>query len=129
MATAETLLTTLVAPQYAGDSRVTLALEVAALQVDLTCFEGTSAIAQAYLAAHTLLMSDRATQAGTSGVAPVGAAISVRTGDLAVGYGTGGYAFQAAWYGDAGLMATPYGQEFIRLRGQTECAVPFWGTG
>jgi len=129
VATAETLLTTLVAPQYSGDSRVTLALEVAALEADLSCFEGTSAIAQAYLAAHILLMSDRATQSGTSGVAPIGGASMVRTGDLSVSYGSGGFAFTAAWIGDAGLMSTPYGQEFTRLRGQTACVAPFWGTG
>lgn len=71
-------------------------------QVSAKVFGDLYEAAVAYLAAHMLTMAGRSGKAG--------AVTSISEGQLSIGYQAG--------QNVSGLMATSYGQEFVRLRSQ-----------
>lgn len=111
-------LTTLkaIAPELAdaGDERLETFLELAAQRISAKVFGAKYAQAAAYLAAHLLTLSNRASEAGTAGAGPV---TSVTTGGLSVSFGQ---APTGAATADASLKTTAYGLEFLAIR--SSCA-------
>lgn len=117
--TALTDLVDFIAPNFATDTtRRDTAITMATRYLGATSAKWGAVYndAIANLAAHLLTIYDPngpfAAGAGSVGAGPV---TSIRTGDWAVSY-AGPATMGSGATGDAVLMMTPYGQEYVRLR-------------
>lgn len=122
---AKTILTTVVAVEFAADTRVDDALALAAIRIgDPECLGSTYNLATAYLAAH-ILASTGGTGVLPAGVSPAGAITSLKTGALSLGFaGSAGAA--GGSNSDAALKTTRYGLEYLALRDESDCTMPEW---
>ncbi len=121
---ATTILTTVIAVEYAADARVDNAIALAAQRMgtDATDWGDSYQHALAHLAAHTLAKADRS-KLGTGGVSAPGAVTSIKTGALAVGFAP----IAAAHSGpDRDLATTAHGVAFMAIRDENEPMLPEW---
>ncbi len=114
-------------PDVAGetDDRIDTFLTVAAVRLDAPCFGALFEQATIYLAAHLLLRNP----AGGTGGAAVGGlgggpVSSRKTGDEAISFGSPAAATGSVALGDADLLETHYGKQFLAIRDTRACAAP-----
>lgn len=100
-----------VAPELASDSRKSVMLDLAALQLTSAAWGLLYNLACAYLAAHMITCSP----SDGSLASVVGSETSRSAGNLSIG--RGGFGASAMTTGDAALATTRYGVEFMRIRG------------
>jgi hypothetical protein len=110
-----TLLTTIIAPQFASldSSVITGTIELVALELDAASWGTLYQRGVALLAAHVLELAERGRAAGAGGSAS-GPIVGRKAGDLQVNYGAALGVLSA----DATYATTPFGLEFLRLRQQ-----------
>jgi hypothetical protein len=107
-----------IAPQFEGDARAEVYLELAASVHTASVWGSAFSYAMALYAAHLLTQADRAAAglAGTSG--PV---TSKTAGDLSESYGNSAAGQVAA---DAELAETSYGRQYIQIRKSRSVTAP-----
>lgn len=109
-----------IAPQFAAedeDDVLQPALDLAAEDMSTAAWGSLYHKAQANLAAHLLVMRQRASEAGSSGLlgSATGPVKSISEGGVSISFGGSGSASGSA--GDEALSQTSYGQEYLNLRG------------
>ena len=103
------------------DPTIECFLEQAALRLCASAFGILFEQATIYLAAHLLLISPE----GGSGTAGAGGSVtSKKTGDEAISFGSIVSLVSGASMGDADLMNTSYGRQFISIRDSRAAAAP-----
>src|SRR5690554_4956974 len=101
-----------IAPEFASEdaARLDLFVELAAARISASVFGKVYPQALAYLTAHLLSVSARASTSGAGAAGPV---TSATTGGVSVSYGQVAASVSVT---DAALSTTAYGLEFLALR-------------
>jgi hypothetical protein len=114
-------------PEFAGvsDADVSIIIEDVSAEFIPTVWGAFYLRGLLALSAHIMALRAQSARAGVaggagSGLAPVGGVSSLSTGDQSISYGGAGIAAGSAQSGlsEAILATTPYGQEYLRLRGR-----------
>ena len=90
------------------------AINIAQRQVTASTWAELFEDGVANLTAHILTLAARSKEAADAGIFAAGAMTSIKTADLAVGFGATGAATAKA--DEAALRTTTYGLEYLRLR-------------
>jgi len=114
-------------PEFAGvdDADVSIIIEDTSAEFIPTVWGAYYLRGLLALSAHIMALRAQSARAGIaggagSGLAPVGGVSSLSTGDESISFGGAGLAAGSAQAGlsEAILATTPYGQEYLRLRGR-----------
>ena len=114
-------------PEFAGvsDADVTIIIEDTSAEFIPTTWGPYYLRGLLALSAHIMALRAQSARAGIaggsgSGLAPVGGVSSLSTGDESISFGGASLAAGSAQAGlsEAILATTPYGQEYLRLRGR-----------
>jgi len=114
-------------PEFAGvsDADLSIVIEDVSAEFIPTVWGSLYLRGLLALSAHILALRAQSARAGLAGgagtgYAPVGGVSSLSTGDESVSFGGAGLAAGSAQAGlsEAILATTPYGQEYLRLRGR-----------
>ncbi len=114
-----------IAPEVSARADSAVWLEIAAAQLTAAAFGAMYATACCYLAAHLATLSPLTAAASSATAGTAGAITAKGARDLSESYGSTASGVSGLTAGDAALMQTKYGREFIRIRNTRAASSPY----